>query len=170
MLWSAQVFAPENPPRQPSKSLLLAEKLHRASQVVPRGWISRPNHIKASECIYKFAAMLGLRGHEEIIASLIWVESRYKYQATSRIGAKGIGQIHPKWRWMFERELWKVKYIPGDSLCDEAGLAVAAYKLKLKTAKGEPIEAVRIYNHGTHPFSYVHQRRVLTFYNVLVKQ
>ncbi len=170
MFCAVMVEAPEIGPRQPSKALLLAEKLHRASMVMPEGWIKKPDHLYACKCIYYWANKLEMNGHEIIIASLLWVESRYDPEAISSIGAVGTGQIHPKWSWVFERELWKIGYIPKGNGCDNVALSVSAYKVKLREAYGDPTEAVRIYNHATDPFSYKHQKKVLRFYNEVERQ
>jgi len=145
------LYAPKRPPRQPSKPLLLAEKLHRVA-LFRKDWIKRPQHLRACACLYYWAKRLEVQGHEEVIASLLWVESRFDPSAISSIGAKGISQIHPRWSWVFEREIWKTHYIPENGLCDDVALGVAAYKVKLREAYGDPLEAVRIYNHATDPF------------------
>ncbi len=170
MLLTVSVGAPEKGPRLPSKSLILAEKLHRASMAMPKGWIKRPEHLAACRCLVYWTKRLQLHGHEEMIASLMWVESRYDPKAVSRKGAVGVSQINPTWNWYFERELWKVGYVPKGTHCDNVALGVAAYKVKLSEAFGDPLEAVRIYNHATHPFSYKHQLKVLRFYNELERQ
>jgi len=138
--------------------------------VIPQGDISSPAHIYACKCLYYWTRRLELQGHEDIIASLLWVESRYDPKAISHSGAVGTGQINPRWRWVFERELWKVGYIPHGQGCDNVALSVAAYKVKLREAYGDPLEAVRLYNHATDKFSYKHQLKVLAFYNVLERQ
>lgn len=108
-----------------------------------------------------------MRGHEELMASLFYVENRFT-ENVSRKGAKYFTQISPKYQWVFERQIWLKRMTLKDyGICSQAALGVAAYKVMLKQAKGDPSEAVRIYNHSTHPFSFVHQRKVLKFYNRL---
>ena len=166
---STGVYAPSKPPRTPSKAILLAEKITRAS-IHTKDWVHRKNLLEACRCMYKWARKMGIPAHVPLMGALFYIENRYT-ENVSRAGARYFVQINPRWQWVFEREVWKTgttlkKY----DICDQAALGVGAYKVMLKTAGGDPLEAVRRYNHSTHPYSYKHQIKVLKFYNQMERE
>jgi len=115
--------------------------------------------------MYLWARRMEIPGHEPLMASLFFIENRYT-EKVSGMGARYFTQINPKYQWLFEREVWRThRTLKNYDICDQAALGVGAFKVMLKYARQDPLEAVRIYNHSTHPYSYIHQRKVLEFYN-----